>query len=126
VDVLIQVVHLREVLGAGEHDFLSVQYKIVRTLIDAVEYVEVIFKLRLSVEKVSHIFPVHEIAALAENEISEAGDSGCLAKHVALRRSLDLGTYAGVMHVVFGYRLTIARSVLDRRGGNRLLLFSAF
>ena len=126
VDVLIQVVHLREVLRAGEHDFLSVQHQVVRTFIDAVQFVEVIFKFRLSVEKVPHIFPVHQVPALAENEISEAGDGGCLAKHVALRRSPDLGAYAGVMHVIFGYRLAIARGVLDRGGGKRLLFFSAF
>ena len=97
VDILEHIVHLRKVLRTGKYDFLSVDHQIVRTLIDAVQVVEVLFELRLSVEQMSHIFPLHQVAAPAQNEVSETGIRRLYAKDVVQRRRLSLMTDARML-----------------------------
>ena len=94
------VVHLRQVLGAGKYDFLSVDHQIVRTFIDAVQVVEVLFELRLPVKQMSHIFPLHQVAAPAQNEVSETGIHRFYAEDIVQGRRLAFVADAGVVHRV--------------------------
>jgi hypothetical protein len=48
----------------------SVQDNVIRALIDAVQHIEVVLVFGLPVEQVADIFPVDQVAALAENEVS--------------------------------------------------------
>ena len=72
--------HVGEVFGAATFHqpvadrqvdaLLAVDHQVVRALVDAVQVLEVFFELGLPVEQVAHIFPVLEVAAFAENEVS--------------------------------------------------------
>jgi hypothetical protein len=99
------VVHLRQVLGAGKYDFLSVDHQIVRTFIDAVKVIEVIFKLRLPVKQMPHIFPLHQVAAPAQNEVSETCVRRLYAKDIVQRRRLPFVTDA---HMLSSVHLCVA------------------
>ena len=70
VNVLVPVAHLRQVLRAGEHDFLAIQDNVIRALIDAVQNIEVVLVFGLPVKQVADIFPMEQVAALAEDEVS--------------------------------------------------------
>ncbi len=100
VDVLVKVVHLGQVLGTGEDDLLAVEHQIVRAFIDAVEVVEVLFELRLPVEQMSHIFPFHQVAAPAQNEVSETGVHRLYAKDIVQGRRLAFVADSGMVHLV--------------------------